>query len=166
MHNNMMFALCQCFCSSDPLLLLCGGPAARLEERESASPESPPGFLAIALRQGTSPPLSQTLLGECREAWPPCRGLGCPQMLLFSSLAAVGGEQKGEKGFFGDTPIPGKGQEPLATPLGEKVSGREGLTGAIASRCAQDDNFVCKGTTRLAQSSVVAGLAPARLSSP
>src|SRR5262245_20915468 len=41
---------------------------------------------------------------------------GCPQKLLFSLLAAAGGEQKEEKGFFGDTPSPGRRLPPSAHP--------------------------------------------------
>jgi hypothetical protein len=41
---------------------------------------------------------------------------GVPRNLFFFSLAAAGGEKKKEKGFFGDTPNPGRRLAALCTP--------------------------------------------------
>jgi len=40
------------------------GPAARFKKKGRASPESPPGSLAIALRQGTASPTPLVMSGS------------------------------------------------------------------------------------------------------
>src|SRR5258708_18376014 len=75
---------------------------------------------------------STPLSGGCPEGvqGPPCRGLGCPQKPLFPLSPPTAANKKKEKGFFGDTPNPGRGRPPSAL-LPER---RPPLKGALPSQ--------------------------------
>ncbi len=53
--------------------------------------------------------------GVARGCKPFARGGGVSRPFFFSLLAACGGEEKGEKAVFGDTPNPGR-DAPLPAP--------------------------------------------------
>jgi hypothetical protein len=63
----------------------------------------------------------------------PCRGSGVPEKLFFhhfffSLLAACGGEEKGEKEFFGVTPNPGRDATLPAPAFFEQRFEKRGMT--------------------------------------